>query len=362
MDSFVHELVTGRVVFGAGALSQLPSEVERLGARRVLLIGGGHEKSYADQIANSIGGLLADRIDEVVQHVPVEVARAAIDRADGSNADLLLAVGGGSAIGLAKAVAREREIPILAVPTTYAGSELSPIWGLTEGSRKTTGRDPRVQPRVVVYDPETTLSMPPRLTATSGMNALAHASEALYGKGVSPLVVLAAEESIGAFGSALPRLATDPHDTSARSDALYGAFLAGVSLGNVAMGIHHKICHVIGGAYNLPHGDMHSAVLPYAVAFNSGSAPTAMARIARQLESSDAAEALWRLADRIGAPTSLTEIGFAVDEIDRVAETVAAADFPNPRAVTVDGVRELLEAACAGERPHDVVGQDLTLS
>src|SRR5215207_7943300 len=185
MTSFIHELATGRVIFGVGEVSRVADEVRRLDARRVLLIGGGYEKAYADRIADDLGDLLAGRIEEIVQHVPVEIAAKATRTADQLDADLLLCVGGGSATGLAKAVARERSMPILAVPTTYAGSEMSNIWGLTEGQRKTTGRDPRVLPSVVVYDPELTVTMPADLTATSGMNSLAHAVEALYAQGAS---------------------------------------------------------------------------------------------------------------------------------------------------------------------------------
>jgi maleylacetate reductase len=349
---FVHELVTGRVVFGAGSIAQVADEVRRLGCSRVLIIGGRHARVYADSITKDLGQLAAGRIEEVVQHVPLALADAAIALSDRLRADLLVPVGGGSSIGLAKAIARERSVAILAVPTTYAGSEMSPIWGLTEADRKSTGRAARVQPRVVVYDPNTTLSMPPHLTAVSGMNALAHAAEALYAPQVSPLVLLAAEQSVRLFARALPVLAADPQDCAARSDALYAAFLAGVSLGNAAMGIHHKICHVLGGAYNLPHGDIHSAVLPYAVAFNRDDAPEAMSRIAAALDHDDAAAGIWQVAHNIGAPTDLISTGFSADQIEAVADVVANAEFPNPRTVSIEGVCDLLGAACAGSQPQ----------
>jgi len=379
MTSFVHELATGRVVFGAGALTRVADEVRRLHARRVLLIGGGHEKAYADLIADDLGELLAGRIDEVVQHVPVAVADQATGTATELAADLLLCVGGGSATGLAKAVALRRGIPILAVPTTYAGSEMSDIWGLTDGDRKTTGRDQRVLPRVVVYDPELTLSIPAELTATSGMNSLAHAVEALYAPDASPIVGLIAEESVRALAGALPVCVQRPADLDGRSGALYGAFLAGVALGNATMGVHHKVCHVLGGAYNLPHGGIHSAVLPYATAYNRDHAPEAMRRIAAALgsglgtgldtgldtglgtgpgtglgagpDTGDAALGVWRLADRIGAPTDLVSVGFDPAAIDEVAAAVAAAPPTNPRPVTEQGIRRLLAAACRGEPP-----------
>lgn len=348
---FVHELVTGRVVFRAGALAQVADEARRLGARRVLLIAGGHEKPYADRVAGDLGDRLAGRVEEVVQHVPAEPAAAAAAIADRLGADLLLCVGGGSATGLAKAVARRRGVPILAVPTTYAGSEMSSVWGLTEGERKTTGRDERVRPRTVVYDPELTYSMPAALTATSGMNALAHAVEACYAPDASPIVGLIAEEAVRALARGLPAAVARPDDPAGRSDALYGAFLSGVCLGNATMGVHHKVCHVLGGAYALPHGGVHSALLPYATAFNRAAAPAAAHRIAAALGTAGAATGLWDLARRIGAPTDLVAVGFRPAAIDRVAAEVAAAAPANPRPVTEDGVRALLRAACAGRRP-----------
>ena len=351
MRSFTHELVTGRVVFGSGALSQVADEVRRLGVRRVLLVAGRHARRYADRIGDEIGGLLAGRIEEAAQHVPAEVADDATRRAEEAAADLLLCVGGGSATGLAKAVAHTRGTPILAVPTTYAGSEMSDIWGITEGHRKTTGRDPGVRPVVVVYDPELTLSMSPELTATSGMNALAHDVEALYAPNPSPVVTLIAEESIRVLARALPVCVDRPDDLAGRSDALYGAFLSGVAMGNTVMGVHHKICHVLGGAYRLPHSGVHSAVLPYATAYNREAAPEAMCRIAAALAATDAAVGLWGLARRIGAPTDLVSLGFDPALIPEVAAEVSGARTTNPRPVTDDSIRELLRAACAGASP-----------
>jgi maleylacetate reductase len=355
VDVFVHELTTGRVVFGVDSLAEVPAEVERLESSRVLLISGGQGKRFGDAVADSLGSVVAGRIDKVLQHVPVDAADAATWQADALSADALVAVGGGSAIGLAKAVARNRAIPILAVPTTYAGSEVSPIWGLTENGRKVTGRDPQVLPRTVVYDPRTTMSMPARLTATSGMNALAHAVEALYAPQVSPIVQLLSQEAIRTMATALPGAVTDPNNEDHRSAALYGAFLCGTSLGNALMGIHHKICHVLGGAYNLSHGDTHAAILPYAVAFNRDAAGQAMSQIASALGSTDAAVGLWRLCAEIGAPTSLADVGFNPDDIDDVARIVAEGQFPNPRPVTTGGVRDLLTAACDGRPPSPLL-------
>lgn len=340
---------TPKVVFAVGALGRAAGEVRGLGASRVLLIAGPSAAGPADAIAAELGPALAARIDDVVMHVPQEAADAATAR--GATADAIVCVGGGSAIGLGKAVARATGAPIVAVPTTYAGSEMTSIWGRTSGGRKVTGRDPRVLPRVVVYDPELTLSLPVPVSAASGMNALAHCVEGLYAPGGSAATALLAEEGIRALASALPRVVAAPADRGARTDALYGAWLAGWTLGTTGMGVHHKICHVLGGSYDLPHAAVHSAVLPYAAAYNAGHAPGALARAARALRAPDAATGLWELARAIGAPAALKDLGFLPDQAGPAADLVCAAEPVNPRPVEPAGVRALLLAACAGDRP-----------
>jgi len=368
MSRFVHEQAAVRVVFGAGTLVDVAAEAAALGGYRVLLIADPAAARAAEVVADGLGERLAARIDEVVQHVPEPVAAAAVDTARAADADLLLAVGGGSATGLAKAVARELGTPILAVPTTYAGSEMTPIWGLTGETGKTTGRDPRVRPRAVVYDPELTVSMPADLTATSGMNALAHCVEALYAPDASPITGLVAEEGARALAGALPSCVDSPTDPAARAGALYGAWLAGWSLGNATMGLHHKLCHVLGGLYDLPHAPTHSAVLPYAVAYQRGQfakagtaashasgpsqgADRALGRVAAALSGDDAAAAIWDLATRLGAPTSLAAVGLPAEAVDRVVEAVLASPPANPRPLAREPLRELMLAALAGERP-----------
>ncbi|MFL6129181.1 MAG: maleylacetate reductase [Mycobacteriales bacterium] len=357
MRSFVHELATGRVVFGEGAVEQVPAEVDRLGARRVLLVGGGHATATAGRIAARLGNRLVGRTGEVIEHVPVEVAAAATRQAARAHADLLLSVGGGSAVGLAKAVSRELGVPILAVPSTYAGSEMTPIWGLSEGGRKTTGRDERVLPRTVVYDPLLTLSLPARLTATSGLNALAHCVEARYAPDASPVLRIVAVEGVRALAAALPGCVARPEDRSARAEALYGAWLGGMALGNATMGVHHKLAHVLGGAHRLPHAAVHAALLPYTAAYNRAAAAVAMTDLAAALGApdGDAPAALWDLAGRIGAPTDLLSTGFRPEWIDAAAATAAAAAPANPAPVTEAGLRHLLAAACTGRRPTRAV-------
>jgi maleylacetate reductase len=348
---FVYDVPASQVVFGTGRIRQVPDEVERLGAQRVLLIAGGRQKKYADELAAALGSRVVDRIGEVVMHVPAALATAASERAERSGADLLVCLGGGSAIGLAKAVALRTRLPILAVPTTYAGSEMTPFWGLTDGGRKTTGRDRAVLPATVVYDPALTTSLPADISAASGMNALAHLVEGLYAPDASPVTAVLAEEGIRVLADALQRVVVAPGDLDARADALYGAWLAGWVAGTATMGLHHKICHVLGGAYNLPHAGTHSAVLPFVTAYNASAAPAAMVRAARALGAQDPARALWDLAGRIGAPTSLAQVGLDPDRIPEAARLVVEAVPTNPRPVDRAAVHELLSAAHAGMLP-----------
>jgi maleylacetate reductase len=301
-------------------------------------------------VADLLGERAVALLPEARMHVPVEVAHRAGEVSASVEADGCVAVGGGSAIGLGKAVALERALPVVAVPTTYAGSEMTPVWGLTEDAVKRTGREQRVQPVAVVYDPSLTLSMPAELTATSGMNALAHAVEGLYAPDASPITSLMAEEGARACATALPALAVDGTDLDARAEALYGAWLCGSVLGSTTMGLHHKLCHVLGGTLGLPHAATHTVVLPYVLAFNAPAAPEASAALARALGADDAARALWDLAS-LGTRRSLSELGMAEGDIGRVVDLAVASPYANPRPVDAGDVEALLRAAWAGRVP-----------
>ncbi len=361
LSGFVHEGQPMRVVFGAGRIADVSSEVDRLGASRVLIVAGGPEAQFADRIAADLGNRVAGRFGDVVMHVPVEVATAAARSATESNADLVLCVGGGSSTGAAKAIALGTGLPILAVPTTYAGSEMTAIWGLTEDGVKNVGRDERVRPKVVIYDPELTLTLPSEISAASGMNAMAHLVEGLYAPGASPITALVAEEGIRALATALPAVVANPSDLEARSLALYGAWLAGWTLGTAGMGIHHKICHVVGGNYDLPHAGVHSAVLPYAVAYNAQHAATSLARAQRALQAAgidtpDPATGIWQLERSIGAPTNLADIGLSEADIPEAARAVVAAGMVNPRPVDQAAIEQLLADAWHGVPPRPIEG------
>jgi alcohol dehydrogenase class IV len=351
MQPFVYTQLPARVVFGEGAIAELPREVERLGAERALVLATPEQRAQAEDVAARLGERCAGIFARAVMHVPIEVARAARAEAARFGADCAVAVGGGSTTGLGKAIALESALPIVAVPTTYAGSEMTPIYGITEGGAKRTGRDPRVLPKTVIYDPTLTVGLPVALSVASGLNAIAHAVEGLYAQDANPIMSLLAEEGIHALAHGLQYVVKNPHDLNARGECLYGAWLCGAVLGAVGMALHHKLCHTLGGTWNLPHAETHAIVLPHAVAYNRAAAAEPLKRAARALHSRDAAEGLYDLARKLGAPRALKDIGMPEADLDRAADLAAAAPYWNPRPVERDAIRKLLDDAYFGRPP-----------
>jgi maleylacetate reductase len=351
---FKYQALPVQVVFGLGtARHELGAILEDLGLHRVLLVVSAAEEPLARRLVAPASDRVAEVFTDVHPHVPVSVAEAARVAARKSNADGLLSVGGGSTTGTAKAIALATELPIVAVPTTYAGSEMTPVWGMTEAARKTTGRDLRVLPRVVVYDPTLTTSLPPGLSVASGLNAVAHCVEAFWGPHANPISSLMAEDGIRALASGLPGVMRDPGDLESRSDVLYGAWLAGTVFATAGAGLHHKICHVLGGAYDLPHAETHAVVLPHATALVTSALPEADARISTAVGApagQRAGTALAELARGLGAPLSLREIGMAEPQLLEAVRLVAEQlpTWPEPE------LRALLEAAWRGELPTPV--------
>jgi maleylacetate reductase len=348
---FVYNGQPGRVVFGPGALSQLGQEIEKLGARRALVLSTPEQRASAERIADMLGPRAAGVFDRAVMHVPIETAREAREVARKLDADCAVAVGGGSTTGLGKAIALESGLPILAIPTTYAGSEMTPIFGITEAGLKKTGKDAKVLPRTVIYDPELTLTLPVGLSVTSGINAIAHAAEGLYSVEGNPVMDLMAEDGIRALGLALPAIKANASDVEARSQALYGAWLCGIVLGNVGMALHHKLCHTLGGSFNLPHAETHTIVLPHALAYNAAAAPEAMRRITRALGGTSAAQAVYDLAQANGAPVALKDIGLKQADVDKACDIAMQNQYPNPRPLERGAIRQLLQDAFEGKRP-----------
>ena len=345
---FDHRSLGQRVRFGSGqARENLAAEVELTGSTRAMVIAARDEQELAESV--TAGLPVAGVHDEVVMHVPANVARRARQVAAERDIDLLISIGGGSTTGLAKAVALTSGIAIVAVPTTYAGSEATNVWGMTESSKKTTGVDDRVLPRTVIYDAELTLSLPVDLSVASALNALAHCVDSLWAPRADPINGALAAEGIRALNLGLPAVHDDPAGIEGREQTLYGAYLSAVAFASAGSGLHHKICHVLGGMFDLPHAQTHAVVLPYVLAFNAPAAPSAAARIAAALGSTDAISGLAALRDRVGAPRALRDLGMQEDGIDAAARAVvesAPADNPNP--VTIGNIAALLRAAWEG--------------
>lgn len=356
--SFIYESRPVRVIFGAGSLACLEQEVLALGADRALVLSTPGQRHQARMVADRLGSRAAGIFSRAVMHVPIETAREAREEARRLGADCAIAIGGGSTTGLGKAIAMDSGLPILAIPTTYAGSEMTPIYGITEDGLKKTGKDPRVLPRTVIYDPELTLTLPVPLSITSGINAIAHAAEGLYARDSNPVMDLMAEEGIRALAGALPAIRRRGDDAQARSDALYGAWLCGTVLGNVGMALHHKLCHALGGSFNLPHAEVHTVILPQAIDFNAQAAAQAMVRIERALGTAgraSAAAGLFDLARDNGGPVALKDIGMKEADLDRAADIVVSSPYWNPREIGEAqraDIRQLLQNAYDGVRPR----------
>jgi alcohol dehydrogenase class IV len=348
MRNFIYSGLPVRVVFGAGAARELAAEAARLGAKRVLLISTPGRAQMVRSLSQDLP--VAGVFDRAVMHTPADRVEEARQQAAALNADCCVAVGGGSTIGFGKAIALTSALPVIAVPTTYSGSEMTTIWGVSEGGAKKTGRDPKVLPRTVIYDPQLTLGLPAAVSAASGMNAMAHCVEALYAHDGNPIVSLMAEEGIRALASALPKIAANPGDLNARADALYGAWLAGCTIGTTSVALHHKLCHVLGG-FGLPHAETHAILLPHAVRYNHDAAPEAMARIRKAIGQGDAAASIYDLAAQLGIRMRLADVGMKEQDLERAARIAVEAPYPNPRKVEYEPVLALLRAAYAGRRP-----------
>ena len=355
MQPFEYNALPGRVIFGRGTRHRIEGEVKTLGATRAMVLTTPEQAELGGEVLAQLGDRGAGIYSGAAMHTPVEITEQAMQAVRDADADCLVSVGGGSTIGLGKAIALRTDLPQVVLPTTYAGSEATPILGQTEDGVKTTQRGPKILPEVIVYDVDLTLSLPPKLTVTSGLNAIAHAVEGLYSREANPLISLLAEDGIRALVSSMPKIVKNPADVEARSDALYGAWACGVTLGVVGMALHHKLCHTLGGTFDLPHSETHSIVLPHAMAYNARAASGAMARVARALGVTDAPRGMWDLAKSLGAPMSLAELGMPKAGIDRAVELVLANPYWNPEPLEQARLRGLLAAAHEG-RPPELAG------
>lgn len=351
MQPFVYTTAPARIVFGTGSSVGVAEEIRRLGLSRALVLSTPHQKGDAEALAARLGPLAAGVFSDAAMHTPVEVTKRAVEAYRAAGADCIVSLGGGSTTGLGKAIALRTDAPQIVIPTTYAGSEVTPILGQTENGVKTTLRGPEILPEVVIYDAELTLGLPVGISMTSGLNAMAHAAEALYARDRNPIASMMAVEGLRAMIEALPGVRMEPQDTKARETALYGAWLCGTVLGAVGMSLHHKLCHTLGGSLDLPHAETHAVLLPHTIAYVEQAVPDQLAPLAA-LVGGRAGTGLYDFAARLGAPASLAALGVGEEDLDAMAELATANPYWCPRPVEKTAIRALLQRAFEGARPE----------
>jgi maleylacetate reductase len=351
MTPFTYEGLPARVIFGRGTLDQVGAEVERLGSKRVIVVSTPQQAAEAERIARQLGAAHGATYAGAVMHTPVEVTEQAMTVVQDHGIDGIVAIGGGSTIGLGKAIALRTDLPQLVIPSTYAGSEMTPILGQTENGLKTTARTLKVLPETIIYDVDLTLTLPTKMSVVSGINAMAHAVESLYASNANPVLSIMAEAGIAALYRALPIIARTPDNAQARGEALYGAWLCAVCLGTSNIALHHKLCHVIGGSFDLPHAEVHAIILPHALAYNAPVTREAVAAIERAMGGEGIAGRIFDITRLVGAPVSLKELGMPEAGIDRAVEIALVNPYANPRPIERVLLRRLIANAWSGVRP-----------
>ncbi|MEM6381915.1 MAG: maleylacetate reductase [Pseudomonadota bacterium] len=349
--SFEAQNTAVRVRFGAGVRAEIEAEIDRLGCSRALVLSTPPQADGALDMAAKLNGKAAGVYTKATMHTPVDVTADAIAHAKSVEADCVVALGGGSTTGLGKAIAYQTDLPQIVIPTTYAGSEATAILGQTENGVKTTVTDPKIQPEVILYDAELVATLPVPMTVTSALNAMAHAAEALYAVNRNPVSTMLAIEGLAAFQRALPAVIDKPGDLHARGETLYGAWLCGSVLGQVGMALHHKLCHTLGGSFDLPHAETHAIVLPHAIAYNGVAASDELQPICDLFGGNEPGASLHAFAGSVGAPLALRELGLKESDLERAADLAVSKPYPNPRPVERQAILTLLQAAWAGDEP-----------
>ncbi|KAF4334668.1 ADH4-alcohol dehydrogenase IV [Fusarium beomiforme] len=354
MKSFVHDVLSNRIIFGSGSIRKLPDEIKRLNVSRPLLLCTPGKSHLADQLSDIIKDAsleVAGIFPHATAHTPIPVTEKGTAFLASVSAECVVSIGGGSVVGLGKAISIRSGVPHISIPTTYSGSEMTPILGETENGHKTTRSDPKILPDVVIYDVDFTLTLPPTICSTSGVNAIAHAVEALYAQNTNPIISILALEGVRSLAEALPEIVANPDSKAPRDQALYGAWLCGTVLGSSSMGLHHKLCHVLGGSFGLPHAETHTIVLRHALSYNAPFIPEQMAKLATVLPGSngDALAGLEHLLGRLPVPRGLKEVGMKESDIDRAAQIATSNQYPNPRPLELKWITELIRRAWAGE-------------
>lgn len=355
MEPFEYTINPGRVVFGPGSIKKLPDELSRLSLKSPLLLSTPNQVSDVENLANILKSASitpAGIYSNATMHTPSNITSEALQDLQSNSADSIVSIGGGSTIGLGKALSIRTGLPHICIPTTYAGSEMTPILGETQDGRKTTRSDPKILPGTVIYDVDLTMTLPTGLSATSGVNAIAHAVESLYAKNTNPIIRLFAIEGIKSLAASLPVIINeDAHDKPARERAQYGAWLCGVTLGSSAMALHHKLCHTLGGSFNLPHAETHTIVLPHALSYNAPAIPNQMADIASALPDSngDAIKGLNVLLQKLKVKRALKDFGMKEEDVAKATDIAMSAQYPNPRPLEEAGIKEVIRRCWAGE-------------
>ena len=351
IPGFTYDINPGRILFGAGTLDAIADEIARLGAKRALVLSTPFQRADAVRLAERIGPLAAGVFCEATMHTPVDVTLKALAAFEERGADCVVALGGGSTIGLGKAIALRNDAPQIVIATTYAGSEVTPILGQTENGIKTTVRDPKILPEVVIYDPTLTIGLPVAMSVTSGLNAIAHAVESVYARDRNPISSMMAVEGVRALRDALQVIVKRPDDLPARTEALYGSWLCGSVLGTVGMALHHKLCHTLGGSFDQPHAETHAIGLPHSAAYNASAAAEGLQPLSELFGGSIGA-GLHDFARSLGAPLALKDLGLEESQLDVAADLAVRNPYWNPRPVEREAVRSLLQRAWEGARPE----------
>lgn len=354
MSSFEYNPSPIRVLFGSGSNRKLPAEVHRLGCHLPLILSTPRQVTEVETLYEI---LIADKIQpagtytKAKMHTPMHVTEEAMLFMKQNPADCLVSIGGGSVVGLGKALSIRTGLPHICIPTTYSGSEMTAILGETKEGKKTTRSDPKIMPATVVYDVDYTMGLPPALTATSGINAMAHAVESLYASNTNPILRMMALEGVKSLAGSLPIIVANPKEENARSEALYGAWLCGVALGSSSMALHHKLCHTLGGSLNLPHSETHTVVLPHALSYNAPAISSQLHDLASVLPESngDAIHGLNVLLGKLKVKRALKDFGMKEEDIDKATGIAMSAQYPNPRSLEHDKIREVIRRCWAGE-------------
>ncbi len=354
MIEFEYQTLPWNIIFGAGALARLPGELDKLGMKRALVLTTPNQTKSGEDVIDLLEIRAAGLFDQCVMHVPQQTVSAASVRARELGADCTVALGGGSTTGLGKALAVQMGLPNIVIPTSYAGSEMTDIWAITDEGRKVTDRNNDVVPTLTLYDPTLTLSLPPKFAAASGLNAMAQAVVNVATDKINPIVSCLALDAVKSLYESLPVIMDKPDDMEARSQALYGACLAGGALGTGATSLHHKICHTMGGTFNMPHAETHAVILPHSVAYNAAATPDGSARLAAAMGAANAADAIYNLMKKLSLPLGLKDLGFKEADLDQATEVTLEKPFHNAEPVTAKRLRVLLQNAYDGVRPRPI--------